>query len=67
MSPALDPLSLKFVIWAQEAGAPALDVGCGEGIATHRKYARTTSINSPAPLALTASSVIDGCVTCVST
>jgi ubiquinone/menaquinone biosynthesis C-methylase UbiE len=39
-SAALDPLSLKFVIWAQEAGAPALDVGCGDGIATLALLAR---------------------------
>jgi ubiquinone/menaquinone biosynthesis C-methylase UbiE len=39
-SPMLDPLSLKFVIWAQEAGAPALDVGCGDGIATLALLAR---------------------------
>jgi hypothetical protein len=36
-------------------------------IARHRKYTRTTSINSSAPFALAASSVIDGCATCVST
>jgi ubiquinone/menaquinone biosynthesis C-methylase UbiE len=40
MSPALDPLSLKFVIWAQEAGGPSLDVGCGDGIATLALLAR---------------------------
>jgi ubiquinone/menaquinone biosynthesis C-methylase UbiE len=40
MSPVLDALSLKFIIWAQEAGAPALDVGCGEGIATLALLAR---------------------------
>jgi ubiquinone/menaquinone biosynthesis C-methylase UbiE len=39
-SAALDPLSLKFVICAQEAGAPALDVGCGDGIATLALLAR---------------------------
>lgn len=38
--PGLDPLSLKFLIWAQEAGAPALDVGCGDGIATLALLAR---------------------------
>jgi SAM-dependent methyltransferase len=40
MTPTLDPLSLKFVIWAQEAGGPALDVGCGDGIATLTLLAR---------------------------
>jgi len=33
-APTLDPISLKFVIWAQETGAPSLDVACGDGIAT---------------------------------
>jgi SAM-dependent methyltransferase len=37
---ALDPVSLKFVIWAQEAVAPALDVGCGDGIAALALLAR---------------------------
>ena len=40
MSPRLDPLSLKFVIWAQQAGAPSLDVGCGDGIAALALLAR---------------------------
>ena len=31
MSHTLDPLSLRFVIWAQSAGAPSLDAGCGDG------------------------------------
>jgi SAM-dependent methyltransferase len=39
-SPALDHLSLSFVIWAQEAGATSLDVGCGDGIATLALLAR---------------------------
>lgn len=38
--PTLDPLSLKFVIWAQSAGAPSLDIGCGDGIATLALLAR---------------------------
>jgi ubiquinone/menaquinone biosynthesis C-methylase UbiE len=36
----LDPLSLQFVIWAQSADGPALDVGCGDGIATRALLAR---------------------------
>ena len=40
VGPALDSVSLKFVIWAQEAGAPALDVGCGDGVATLALLAR---------------------------
>jgi SAM-dependent methyltransferase len=40
IGPKLDPLSLKFVIWAQEAAAPALDVGCGDGIAPLALLAR---------------------------
>lgn len=40
MSPALDTLSLKFVIWAQEAGATSLDVGCGDGTAALALLAR---------------------------
>ncbi len=38
--PLLDPLSLRFVIWAQGAAGPALDVGCGDGIATRALLAR---------------------------
>ena len=40
LSPTLDPLSLKFVIWAQQAAAPSLDAGCGDGIATLALLAR---------------------------
>lgn len=40
MSPALDALSLRFVIWAQRTTGPALDIGCGEGIATRALLAR---------------------------
>ncbi len=40
MSPALDPLSLQFVIWAQAAARPALDIGCGDGIASRALLAR---------------------------
>lgn len=40
MSLSLDALSLKFIIWAQETGAPSLDVGCGDGIATLALLAR---------------------------
>jgi ubiquinone/menaquinone biosynthesis C-methylase UbiE len=40
MSPSLDPLCLKFVVWAQATGAPALDVGCGDGSATLALLAR---------------------------
>lgn len=40
MSPALDSLSLKFIIWAQEAGATSLDIGCGDGAATLALLAR---------------------------
>lgn len=39
-SRTLDPLSLQFVIWAQAAGAPSLDVGCGDGSATLALLAR---------------------------
>lgn len=40
MCPALDALSLRFVIWAQETGATSLDVGCGDGVATLALLAR---------------------------
>ena len=40
MSPALDVLSLKFVIWAQDAAATVLDIGCGDGVATLALLAR---------------------------
>jgi ubiquinone/menaquinone biosynthesis C-methylase UbiE len=40
MSHTLDPLSLRFVIWAQSAGAPSLDAGCGDGSATLALLAR---------------------------
>jgi ubiquinone/menaquinone biosynthesis C-methylase UbiE len=40
MSPALDVLSLKFVIWSQDADATALDIGCGDGVATLALLAR---------------------------
>lgn len=40
MRPALDALSMKFVIWAQEAGSTSLDVGCGDGAATLALLAR---------------------------
>jgi len=40
MGPVLDPLALQFVIWAQGAATPALDIGCGDGIATRALLAR---------------------------
>jgi len=40
MSPTLDVLSLKFVIWAQDAGGAVLDIGCGDGVATLALLAR---------------------------
>ena len=40
MSSVLDSVSLKFVIWAQEAGATSLDIGCGDGSATLALLAR---------------------------
>jgi cyclopropane fatty-acyl-phospholipid synthase-like methyltransferase len=40
MSPALDPISLQFVIWAQDAGATVLDIGCGDGTTTLAVLAR---------------------------
>jgi SAM-dependent methyltransferase len=40
MSPALDPLSLKFAIHLRNCKRDGLDVGCGEGIATIAALAR---------------------------
>jgi ubiquinone/menaquinone biosynthesis C-methylase UbiE len=40
MSPALDALSLKFAILTRNTNATALDVGCGDGIATAAALAR---------------------------
>jgi SAM-dependent methyltransferase len=40
MSPALDPLSLKFAIYLRNCKFDGLDVGCGEGIATIAALAR---------------------------
>ena len=40
VAPTLDPLSLQFVIWAQAADGHALDIGCGEGLATRALLAR---------------------------
>ena len=34
MSPALDELSLKFVIYSRSATGIVADIGCGDGIAT---------------------------------
>jgi 2-polyprenyl-3-methyl-5-hydroxy-6-metoxy-1,4-benzoquinol methylase len=39
-SSSLDSLSLQFVIWAQANPSVALDIGCGEGIATRAILAR---------------------------
>jgi SAM-dependent methyltransferase len=39
MSPALDALSLKFVRWGRKSGL-ALDVGCGDGVASRALLAR---------------------------
>jgi SAM-dependent methyltransferase len=40
MSPALDQLSLEFVIWSRTSERPCLDVGCGNGIASTAVLAR---------------------------
>jgi SAM-dependent methyltransferase len=34
MSPALDELSLKFAVYTRTAKCDALDIGCGDGLAT---------------------------------
>ncbi len=39
-SPALDGLSLKFVIWSRRAQGVVLDVGCGDGSVTQAAMAR---------------------------
>jgi SAM-dependent methyltransferase len=39
-SPALDPLSFRFAMWAGQATAPCLDVGCGSGVAVKAALAR---------------------------
>jgi SAM-dependent methyltransferase len=40
MSPALDQLSLEFVIWSRTSERPCLDVGCGTGVAAAAVVAR---------------------------
>ncbi|MDB6044152.1 MAG: polyketide synthase -related protein [Gammaproteobacteria bacterium] len=40
MSPALDRLSLQFAIWARDRNSAALDIGCGDGVATVAVLAR---------------------------
>jgi SAM-dependent methyltransferase len=40
MSPALDELSIKFAAYTRCAGGEALDIGCGNGIATAAAIAR---------------------------
>ena len=40
MSPALDALSLKFAVHTRTSNSPAVDVGCGDGIATAAALAR---------------------------
>jgi SAM-dependent methyltransferase len=40
MSPALDELSLKFAVTTRSARRAALDVGCGDGLATAAALAR---------------------------
>ena len=40
MSPALDELSLKFAIYSRSARFDALDVGCGDGLASAAALAR---------------------------
>jgi SAM-dependent methyltransferase len=40
LSPMLDPLSLKFAIYARAVGRETLDIGCGGGLATAAALAR---------------------------
>jgi cyclopropane fatty-acyl-phospholipid synthase-like methyltransferase len=40
MSPALDDLSMRFVLFARSAGGDVLDIGCGDGIVTAAALAR---------------------------
>src|SRR5882757_3827933 len=40
MSPALDELSLKFLIWARQSERDCVDIGCGEGLASVALVAR---------------------------
>jgi SAM-dependent methyltransferase len=40
MSPVLDELSLKFLIWARDAERDCLDIGCGHGLAAAAVVAR---------------------------
>jgi SAM-dependent methyltransferase len=49
MSPALDDLSLKFVLWTRDARHDGLDVGCGEGIATAAALARGGHVTAVDP------------------
>jgi SAM-dependent methyltransferase len=40
MTPVLDELSLKFLIWARDAAGDCLDIGCGNGLAAAAAVAR---------------------------
>jgi SAM-dependent methyltransferase len=46
MSPALDDLSLKFVISTRDARHDGLDIGCGDGIATAAALARGAHVTA---------------------
>jgi SAM-dependent methyltransferase len=49
MSPALDDLSLKFVICTRDARHDGLDIGCGDGIATAAALARGAHVTAVDP------------------
>ena len=49
MSPALDDLSLKFVLWTRDARHDGLDVGCGDGLVTAAALARGGHVTAVDP------------------
>jgi SAM-dependent methyltransferase len=49
MSPALDDLSLKFVLWSRNSRHDGLDVGCGDGLATAALLARGGHVTAVDP------------------
>jgi SAM-dependent methyltransferase len=59
MSPALDALSLKFVRWGRKSGL-ALDVGCGDGVATRALLARDGRVVAIDPDAVAIRRLIGG-------